>query len=142
MKIYLDTSSLIKLYHYEEGTDLLDQLFKENTITKILLSELAQVEYDSAIWKKSRTKELTQEEVESLISSFKTDYSKFNFIKLNSEILDFSKLLIAKYGVEGLRTLDSIQLASVLKKKNEIDYFITADKLLKNIAYKEGISVL
>jgi len=142
MKIYLDTSSLIKLYHYEEGTDLLDQLFKENTITGIFLSELAKVEYDSAIWKKSRTKELIREEVESLISSFETDYSKFNFITLNSEIVNFSRLLVAKYGVEGLRTLDSIQLASVLMKKNELDYFITADQLLKNVAYKEGISVL
>lgn len=100
------------------------------------------MEYDSAVWKIFRTKKLTHEEVKSLISSFETDYQKYNFVRLNTEIVDFSKLLIAKYGIEGLRTLDSLQLASVLKKKNELEYFITADKLLKNIASKEGLPVL
>lgn len=141
MNIYLDTSSLIKLYHYEEGTDTLDRLLKANNLTGIFLSELAKVEYDSAIWKLCRTKELTHEEVEILISSFETDYSKYNFVSLNSEIVDFSRLLIAKYGLEGLRTLDSLQLASVLKKRDEVEYFITADKLLKTIAQKEGLPV-
>jgi uncharacterized protein len=142
MNIFLDTSSLIKLYHYEEGTDALDQILIKNTVTGIFLSELAKVEYDSAVWKVFRTQKLTHEEVESLISSFETDYPKYNFVRLNTEIVDFSKLLIAKYGVEGLRTLDSLQLASVLKKRNELEYFITADKLLKNIASKEGLPVL
>jgi uncharacterized protein len=142
MNIFLDTSSLIKLYHYEEGTDALDQILIKNTVTGIFLSELAKVEYDSAVWKVFRTQKLTHEEVESLISSFETDYPKYNFVRLNTEIVDFSKLLIAKYGVEGLRTLDSLQLASVLKKRDELEYFITADKLLKNIASKEGLPVL
>lgn len=41
MNIFLDTSSLIKFYHYEEGTDALDQILIKNTITGIFLSELA-----------------------------------------------------------------------------------------------------
>lgn len=142
MNIFLDTSSLIKLYHYEEGTDTLDQIFAENSVTSIFLSELAKVEYDSAVWKIFRTKLLTHKEVESLITSFETDYHKYNFVRLNTEIVHSSKLLIAKYGVEGLRTLDSLQLASVLKTSDNLELFITADKLLKNIADREGLPVL
>lgn len=142
MNIFLDTSSLVKLYHYEEGTDTLDQILTEFTVTGIFLSELAKVEYDSAVWKNLRTKMLTHKQVESMISSFEIDYPKYNFVRLNIEIVESSKSLIAKYGVEGLRTLDSLQLASVLKKRDELEYFITADKLLKNIASKEGLPVL
>lgn len=58
MKVYLDTSSLLKLYHFEEGSDILDNLFANNPITDIFLSEIAKIEFASAIWKKVRTKEL------------------------------------------------------------------------------------
>lgn len=141
MKIYLDTSSLIKLYHYEDGSKELDELFEENTITKVTLSELAKVEYDSAIWKKYRTKELNQEEVDILISSFVSDFIRFCFIKLNSDITNHARSLISVYGNEGLRTLDAIQLASAVKEKGDLDFFVTSDNLLKALAIKEGLSV-
>jgi len=35
MIIFLDTSSLFKLYQYEIGTDILDKLFIENEIDDI-----------------------------------------------------------------------------------------------------------
>ncbi len=140
-KVYFDTSSLIKLYHYEEGTELLDQLFENNKLSTVFLSELAKVEFNSAIWKKVRTQELTHDEAQAMSTFFETDYSKFQFVELNSEIVHSSKFLIAKYGAEGLRTLDSIQLASALKLKNEVELFVTADKLLKNIAAKERLSI-
>ena len=60
MKIFLDTSSLIKLYHFESGTDYLDQIFEEYIISEIFLSDIAKVEFNSAIWKKVRTKDLTE----------------------------------------------------------------------------------
>ena len=69
MKIFLDTSSLIKLYHEEVGTDYLDSMFEEFKITNVYLSELAKVEYNSAIMKKVRTKELTEDEAKDLIHS-------------------------------------------------------------------------
>lgn len=140
-KIYFDTSSLIKLYHYEEGTELLDQLFENNKVNAVFLSELAKIEFDAAIWKKVRTQELTHDEAQALATFFETDYSKFQFVELNSEIVSSSRILVAKYGNEGLRTLDSIQLASALKLKNELELFVTADRLLKNIAAKEGLSI-
>jgi len=141
MKIFLDTSSLIKLYHYETGTDYLDSLFEKFDITEIFLSELSKIEFSSAVMKKVRTKDLRLEDAISLIESFENDFGNYSFIKIDSKIVDSSKELIYKYGAKGLRALDSIQLASMLELKDEIDFILTTDKLLENLATIEGIEV-
>jgi len=51
MKAFLDTSSLIKLYHQEEGSDSITRGIS-NDVEEIFLSELAILEFRSAIWKK------------------------------------------------------------------------------------------
>jgi predicted nucleic acid-binding protein len=139
MKIFLDTSSLIKLYHYEKGTDSLDKLFENYSISQIYLSEVAKVEFDSAIWKKVRTSELTQTEAQGLIDSFEIDFEKYDFVDLDSDVLINARNLISKYGIRGLRTLDSIQLSSVLKVKHELSLFVTDDDLLKRLAEMEDL---
>jgi len=96
MKIFLDTSSLIKLYHEEIGTDLLDQLFEDNLVDEIFLSDIAKVEFASAIWKKVRTKDLTPEEATSIIDSFCDDYDNYTFVGLDSGLISTSRDLVTK----------------------------------------------
>jgi predicted nucleic acid-binding protein len=139
MKIFLDTSSLIKLYHIEIGTDYLDKLLEDNSISEIFLSDIAKVEFTSAIWKKVRTKNLTEKEANSIIDSFEKDYEKYTFIDLDADIVILAKDLVFKYGLKGLRTLDSFQLASILKIKSKLSLAVTADDLLKSLIKEEGI---
>jgi len=141
MKIFLDTSSLIKLYHDEAGTEYLDSIFNQFEISEIYLSELAKVEFNSAIWKKIRTKELSENEGIELISSFVDDHDKFTFIDLNNLMIDDARVLISKYGNKGLRTLDSLQLAAIVEIKANIDFAITSDKLLEKLIELEGIKI-
>jgi len=47
-----------------------------------------------------------------------------------------------KYGNKGLRTLDSLQLASALILKNKPCVFFTSDKLLKSLFIEESLNVL
>jgi predicted nucleic acid-binding protein len=140
MKLFLDTSSLIKLYHNEIGTDVLDKLFEENEIDEIFLSDLAKVEFTSAIWKKVRTKELTPDFANEIIDSFCDDYIKYTFISVDSELIEMSRNLVVKYGLKGLRTLDSIQLASIIKIKQLVSSAVSADDLLKSLIVLEGIN--
>ncbi len=140
MKIFLDTSSLIKLYHNETGTDLLDKIIEDNDVDEIFLSDLAKVEFTSAIWKKVRTKDLTPDEATFIIDSFCEDYDKYSFIDLDSELISIARDLVIKYGLKGLRTLDSFQLASIMEVKSELSLAVTADELLKSLIELEGIN--
>ncbi|MDP3913657.1 MAG: type II toxin-antitoxin system VapC family toxin [Bacteroidota bacterium] len=139
MKIFLDTSSLIKLYHTEPGTDDLDRLLDENSVEEIFLAEIAKIEFNSAVWKKVRTKDLTKEEAVEIIDSFQSDYPNYSFISTDHQLLVAARDLIAKYGFAGLRTLDSIQLASILSIKEELSLAATADELLRSLIEKEGV---
>lgn len=141
MTIFLDTSSLLKLYHKESETVELISFIGKN-IKVIYLSELAKIEFNSAIYKKVRTKEITKEKAESIVSFFQNDYSKFEWIKLDSDVVNLAKDLISQYGTDGLRTLDSLQLASAVSKKIVINYYKTSDKLLFTIFKKEGLNVI
>jgi len=141
MTIFLDTSSLLKLYHKESETVELISFIGKN-IKVIYLSELAKIEFNSAIYKKVRTKEITKEKAESIVSFFQNDYSKFEWIKLDSHVVNLAKDLISQYGTDGLRTLDSLQLASAVSKKIVINYYKTSDKLLFAIFEKEGLNVI
>jgi predicted nucleic acid-binding protein len=61
MKTYfLDTSALVKRYHQEVGTDIIDEIFEEEG--KVLfISDLSIIEFHSAIALKVRTREISRD---------------------------------------------------------------------------------
>lgn len=141
MKIFLDTSSLIKLYYKEEGTSSLDKIFAENIISEIFISEITKVEFVSAIYKKLRTRNLHQQNVNDILNAFISDEHNYSIVLMSSEIIDISQSLIKKYGIAGLRSLDAMQLASVCSIKSQIELAITSDKLLNDFLISENIKV-
>jgi predicted nucleic acid-binding protein len=141
VKIFLDTSSLIKLYYKEEGTSNLDKIFTKNIISEIFISEITKVEFFSAIYKKLRTKHLHQQNVNDILNAFISDEPNYSIILMNSKIIDLSRLLIQKYGIAGLRSLDAMQLASACSIKNQIDIAVTNDKLLNDFLTSENLKV-
>jgi uncharacterized protein len=140
MKIFLDTSSLFKLYHQEAGTEELEHVFEQVKITHIYLSELAKVEFTSTVWKKVRTKEITSGQAETTLDLFESDFEKYNFVVADSLIIEQARNLTTRYGIEGLRTLDSIQLSTCISLAKQVDIFFTADNLLKTLIGKEGLN--
>jgi len=142
MKIFLDTSSLFKLYHREADTDIIEKIFSKYKVTNVYLSEITKVEFTSTIWKKVRTKEITEALAKTTLELFDTDLIKYTFIASNSLLIEQARLLTSKYGLNGLRTLDSIQLSSAISLKSEVDLFVTSDKLLKSLLAIEGLTAL
>lgn len=141
MNIFLDTSSLFKLYHTEIGTAELDVILLTKKITTIFLSEITKIEFVSTIWKKVRTKELTNIQANETISLFESDYWKYAFIATSSIVVEDARLLASKYGLQGLRTLDSIQLSTCVSLLKQVDVFLTSDKLLKALFEAEGLAI-
>ena len=139
MNIFLDTSSLFKLYHREADTVLIEQIFTQVTVTNVYLSEITKVEFSSSVWKKVRTNEISELEAITTLQLFERDSEKYSFIATNSIIIERAKNFISKYGLKGLRTLDSIQLSSATLLKAEVDLFLTSDNLLKSLLIEEGL---
>ena len=80
MKLFLDTSSLVKLYHNEIGTSELEELFTGLTINAIYLSEISKIEFSSTILKKVRTKKISKNEAKMTLELFQLDFEKYTFI--------------------------------------------------------------
>lgn len=94
---------------------------------------ITKVEFASTVWKKVRTKEITAAQANVTIALFEADFAKYTFATTDSLLLEQARQLTIKYGLEGLRTLDSIQLATCLVLAQEMAVFFTADKLLKTL---------
>jgi predicted nucleic acid-binding protein len=140
MNVFFDTSSLFKLYHLEDGTDELVNLFKEPGIEAIYLAEITKVEFSSVVWKKCRKNEIDENSARQLLERFERDSAKFSFVPEGQLLRQQALALIGAYWKKGLRTLDSIQLSSALKVKSQIELFLTSDKLLAEISRNEGFT--
>lgn len=138
MKAFLDTSALVKLYHQEEGTSDLFQFLSKNS-ESLYISTVSAIEFRSAIWKKVREKIIAANKAKIVIDFFLNDQDLFNWISLTDNLVTNAAKLIMKYGRDGLRTLDSLQLAAALTLKDDDSLFITYDELLKEFMIKEGL---
>jgi predicted nucleic acid-binding protein len=138
MKVFLDTSSLVKLYHNEAGTEEL-LTFLANGVDEIWLSELTMVEFRSALWKKVRNGELRKDDAVQVMNCFQNDQDKFRWVHLEISIMHMAVSMLMKYGPNGLRSLDSIQLACAVFLKAEDMIHLTSDTLLKSFFRAEHL---
>jgi predicted nucleic acid-binding protein len=142
MNIFLDTSSLFKLYHIEPGSEDLDNFFTSNQVQCILMSEITVIEFASTVWKKVRVGDLDINKALQLLEIFDEDFQKYNFIPIDEPLIKEALRLLNHYGKQGLRTLDSIQLASAYVVNRQIEYAITHDNLLNGFFKALNIKTL
>ena len=141
MKIYLDTSSLFKLYKRETGSEEMEAEISNNNIADVFLSEIIKFEFLALVYKRVRMKDLSVKEAKQIIDLFEYDFRKYLIVPFDNAILNTAEKLISIYGVTGLRTLDSIQLASAIEVKEKIDKYFTSDKLLRFLFEKEKLPI-
>ncbi len=143
MKIYyFDTSVLVKLYHDESGSDEMEKIFSSES-TLINISEIAVIELYSALYRLFRMKEISKDALEASSRSFEED-CKYRFVinPVDSNATGQAKEMIKRYGdKKSIRTLDAIQLSISLNNEKDV-IFVSADKVLTNIAGKENLEIL
>lgn len=93
------------------------------------------------LWKKVRTKEISESQARQTVSIFNEDLKKYDFIPIDSLIIDNAVRVLAKYGKSGLRTLDSIQLSTAVHLKDKAAIFVTADNLLSSFFIAEKLMI-
>lgn len=139
MKLFLDTSSLFKLYHQEVNSDVVESVFTNYQVTYVFLSELSKIEFASTVWKKVRMQDIKELQAKVITEAFEEDFSKYTFVQIDNIIIEQAKNLITKYGKQGLKTLDSLQLSTAIMLKSQADLFVSSDKLLIEFLKEESL---
>lgn len=133
---YLDTSALVKRYHREEHSDIIDKIFERFTIA---ISELSIVEFVSALRRKVDERVIGQKGMSYVLIKFQEDLANFIILKFDSNVISNAVEFVMKYR---LKTLDSLQLSFAMKLKEYDPLFVSFDRKLLNSAKLEGFRVL
>lgn len=124
--IYLDTSIVAPLYWAEALSDTVRKLVL--TVTELGLSQLVEVELVSALSRRVRMREISQEDATAIAQQFQTDLdnSFYTRIALETTHYHLAREWISRF-ITPLRTLDALHLA--VARVNNIQ-LITADEAL------------
>lgn len=143
---FLDTSALVKHYHSEPGTEVVERALAEAAST-FVISRLGMVEMTSALALKVRTAEISFDDFSIARKLFFGDIASGQFLVANLRIAHFrqAERLIERHATTlRLRTLDALQLGVALDlfKQNRIGCFITADAALRAVANLEQLPTI
>jgi uncharacterized protein len=146
VRYFFDSSALVKQYHAEGGSSVVNSLFEESG-NRLLISRLALVEVHSALARLVREEVLSEKEFAHLSSLLREDVAsgKLRIIALSIRTLEEASQILSSFGLKNpLRTLDAIHLAtaSLLHKRTPFAAFAAADKQLLATAAVWGLPVL
>ena len=134
--IYIDTSTYLKLFLKEKGSDKARKLVKENSL---LSSAILTSESFSALSRRRQGKEIDDKMFDRLVNRIKKDLPYIEIIKLTDDVLKTAEEVILRSTV---RTLDAIHIASALlfRELTGIELtFVTSDKKQEESAKNEGL---
>jgi predicted nucleic acid-binding protein len=137
LNLYLDTSSLAKLYVEEEGSDAVRTALLEGDI--VATSLVSYAEMASAVYRRLREKRMSKKESRRLLDVFELDWDRFGKIPIDDSLLKRTKKLLSKHP---LRALDAVHLAAALHFQEALEEpvtFLTADHRLLKAARQEKL---
>jgi predicted nucleic acid-binding protein len=135
--IYLDTSSLVKLYVEEEDSSKVAHLVRSSKITATSL--IAYAEARSAFARRFREKAFTEREYRQLISFFNEDWDNYMIFKITRKLVRLAGDLAEKHGLRGF---DAIHLSSALSLRQELSdpiVFSCSDQRLQIASQLENL---
>lgn len=142
MKLFFDTSALVKFFHEEEGTPEVTRLIIAET-NEIWISELARLELISAFFRRTRSGEITDDQLARALAAFEEQTESFNCDSFGHATMQEAEDLLKQFGKSnGLRTLDALQLGA-FSLIAEIDWvFVSADNNLCHVAEIQGYKTM
>jgi uncharacterized protein len=134
MILYLDTSSLIKLYVEEPGTKEVQRRVTESDV--VATSVIAYPEAHAALARRQREGFLSKAELNAILEEFRNTWAHLVAIVLSSPVFIRAGSLAVAYGLRGM---DGIHLASwveILHTADRVE-FMSHDRRLLRAASKE-----
>ncbi|MCF8129838.1 MAG: type II toxin-antitoxin system VapC family toxin [Deltaproteobacteria bacterium] len=115
MIVYLDTSSLVKLYIEEDQSSEVEGLVKSSEVT--VTSLVAYAEARAAFARRFREKAFAEDAYESLKNSFDNDWGCYLALSVTEKVIRLAGNLAEKHALRGF---DAIHLASALTLREEM----------------------
>ena len=137
MILYLDTSSLVKLYMEEEESLKIETLVRSSEATAT--SIISYAEARAAFARRFREKSFTSDEHNRLKAFFDKDWRNYFILNITQDMVKLAGNLAEKHALRGF---DSIHLASALILHQEVStpvVFSCFDDKLEKAAMREGL---
>ncbi len=143
MKVYLDTSALVKRYLEEQGSDIVDSLFERAYKEEIaLVASQWNIGESVVVFDKYRQRGIISDALEIFKILQKELYvlsrlGSFKIVPVSADIIVESLPIIFRHHIY---IADAVQIVTCRKEK--CDFFLTFDKKLESIAKLENIKIL
>jgi uncharacterized protein len=142
LKLFLDTSVLVKLFHDESGTPEVTSMVVAAG-ADVLVLELARLEFLSAVYRRLRAGEIEEDAADRVRGFLDEQLLTFQVLPLGKAVLREAEQHIAAYGrEEGLRSLDALHLAAFTLACGPDWKFVCADKRLSLVVRKMGFDAV
>ena len=140
MKLYLDTSALVKLYVEEGGSDTVREAVAG--AETVATSAIAYVEARAAFSRRRRERRLSRSEHDRTIREFEADWEHYVALEVTSGLIRRAAELAEAHA---LRAYDAVHLASaklLRERVREAILFAAWDSNLLSAAKREGLNLV
>ncbi len=140
MIVYLDTSSLVKLYAPETESAAMKRLVE--TVEVVATSHLAYVEARAAFARKRRERGLTPKDYRTVLRDFDDDWESYFIVDVSNALVKLAGRLAEKHALRGY---DAIHLASAVTVHQQADQpiaFSCFDARLSLAARRERLKII
>jgi predicted nucleic acid-binding protein len=142
MTYYIDTSSLVKVYHVEAGTPAVLGIYSGSD--EIVISELSKIECLSTIYRKYREHEITHDTLNAVVTKFEYDLQhRYKVVRFSFLVIDEAWNILRRFAdSRGVRTLDSLQYAFFTTYCDQATQFVCSDAALGDLVKSEGFHLV
>jgi predicted nucleic acid-binding protein len=140
LNFFFDTSALVKLFHRENGSAIVEKIHQDNDIS---VSELALTEFYSATMRKFREKLISEHDLREILRAFDEQMTYIAVEPISRAVIEESKNILQKTGKKyQIRSLDAIQLATFNLIADNKWTFVSTDMHLLGAAHITGIKTI
>jgi uncharacterized protein len=137
---YFDTSALIKRYVSEKGSARVVSLLRRHDL---LSSAITPVEVMSALCRRKRSGELSDEDCGATLSRVQGERTRWELVELGRTVLSRAEEIVQR--IVPMRSMDAIHVASLMTFQAESGTripFVTGDDRQRQAAAQIGLDVV
>lgn len=134
MILYLDTSSPLKLYLEESGTDEVRSLVERSDV--VATAVIAYPEAQAALGRRHREGALTKTEFRAVLQEFNETWSRFLAVNLVASVCTLAGTFAIAHGLRGTDGIHLASWAELLRGDDAVE-FLSHDLRLMRAAAKE-----